>query len=118
MSGSEIAPQIGFDDFMKVDVRVGRIIKAEPFPEARKPAYKVWADFGPETGEKKTSVQITALYVPEELIGRQIIGVVNFPVKQVGPFRSEFLLTGFADANGDIVIAAPERVVPNGAKLM
>ena len=110
--------QITFDDFLKVDIRLGRIVSAEPFPEARKPAYKVWADFGPETGEKKTSVQITALYAPEELIGRQIIGVVNFPVKQVGPFRSEFLLTGFADGNGDVVIAVPERAVPNGARLM
>ena len=109
---------ITWDDFARVELRVGTITKVEPFPEARKPAYKVWADFGPETGEKKTSVQITALYAPEELIGRQIIGVVNFPVKQVGPFRSEFLLTGFADANGDIVIAAPERAVPNGARLM
>ena len=109
---------ITWDEFARVELRVGTITKVEPFPEARKPAYKVWADFGPETGEKKTSVQITALYVPEELIGRQIIGVVNFPVKQVGPFHSEFLLTGFADANGDIVIAAPERTVPNGAKLM
>ena len=109
---------IAWDDFARVELRVGTITKVEPFPEARKPAYKVWADFGPEVGEKKTSVQITALYVPEELIGRQIIGVVNFPVKQVGPFRSEFLLTGFGDANNDIVIAVPERAVPNGAKLM
>lgn len=109
---------IAWDDFARVELRVGTITKVEPFPEARKPAYKVWADFGPETGEKKTSVQITALYAPEELIGRQIIGVVNFPVKQVGPFRSEFLLTGFADANGDVVIAVPERAVPNGARLM
>lgn len=109
---------ITWDDFARVELRVGTITKVEPFPEARKPAYKVWADFGPETGEKKTSVQITALYAPEELIGRQIIGVVNFPVKQVGPFRSEFLLTGFADSNGDVVIAVPERAVPNGAKLM
>ena len=109
---------IAWDDFARVELRVGTITKVETFPEARKPAYKVWADFGPETGEKKTSVQITALYAPEELIGRQIIGVVNFPVKQVGPFRSEFLLTGFADANGDVVIAVPERAVPNGARLM
>ena len=109
---------IAWDDFARVELRVGTITKVEPFPEARKPAYKVWADFGPETGEKKTSVQITALYAPEELLGRQIIGVVNFPVKQVGPFRSEFLLTGFADADGDVVIAVPERAVPNGARLM
>ena len=109
---------ITWDDFARVELRVGTVLKVEPFPEARKPAYKVWADFGPEVGDKKTSVQITALYKPEELIGRQIIGVVNFPAKQVGPFRSEFLLTGFADANGDVVIAVPERAVPNGAKLM
>ncbi len=109
---------ITWDDFARVELRVGTITKVEPFPEARKPAYKVWADFGSEVGEKKTSVQITALYALEELLGRQIIGVVNFPVKQVGPFRSEFLLTGFADVNGDIVIAVPERVVPNGSKLM
>ena len=109
---------IAWDDFERVELRVGTVLRVEAFPEARKPAYKVWADFGPEVGEKKTSVQITALYSPEELIGRQIIGVVNFPAKQVGPFRSEFLLTGFADVNGDVVIAVPERAVPNGAKLM
>lgn len=109
---------ITWNQFEAVELRVGVITRVEPFPEARKPAYKVWADFGPEIGEKKTSVQITALYKPEELTGRQIIGVVNFPVKQVGPFMSEFLLTGFADANGDIVIAVPERPVPPGAKLM
>ena len=109
---------IAWDDFQRVELRVGTVLRVEAFPEARKPAYKVWADFGPEVGEKKTSVQITALYSPEELIGRQIIGVVNFPAKQVGPFRSEFLLTGFADVNGDVVIAVPERAVPNGSKLM
>ena len=109
---------ITWDEFASVELRVGTVLKVEEFPEARKPAYKVWADFGPEIGEKKTSVQITELYRPEELIGRQIIGVVNFPAKQVGPFRSEFLLTGFADATGAVVIAIPERFVPNGAKLM
>ncbi len=109
---------ITWQEFEAVELRVGTILKVEPFPEARKPAYKVWADFGPEIGTRKTSVQITALYTPEDLLGRQIIGVVNFPPKQVGPFRSEFLLTGFADENGAIVIAAPERAVPNGAKLM
>ena len=109
---------ISWEEFEAVELRVGTVLRVEAFPEARKPAYKVWADFGPEVGEKKTSVQITALYSPEELIGRQIIGVVNFPAKQVGPFRSEFLLTGFADAAGAVVIAVPERPVPNGAKLM
>ena len=109
---------ITWDEFASVELRVGTVLKVEAFPEARKPAYKVWADFGPEIGEKKTSVQITELYQPEDLIGRQIIGVVNFPAKQVGPFRSEFLLTGFADAAGAVVIAVPKRLVPNGAKLM
>ena len=109
---------IAWAEFASVELRVGTVLKVEEFPEARKPAYKVWADFGPEIGEKKTSVQITELYRPEDLIGRQIIGVINFPAKQVGPFRSDFLLTGFADAAGAVVIAVPERPVPNGAKLM
>lgn len=109
---------ISWGDFEQVELRVGTVVKVETFPEARKPAYKVWVDFGPEIGEKKTSVQITALYAPEDLLGRQIVGVINFPPKQVGPFMSEFLLTGFADADGAIVIAVPERAVPNGAKLM
>lgn len=109
---------ISWDEFESVELRVGTIVRVELFPEARKPAYKVWVDFGPQIGEKKTSVQITRLYTPEELVGRQIVGVVNFPPKQVGPFLSEFLLTGFTDAEGAIVIAIPERPVPNGAKLM
>jgi len=109
---------ISWGDFEAVELRVGTIKRVERFPEARKPAYKVWVDFGPELGEKKTSVQITALYTPEDLVGRQIVGVVNFPPKQVGPFMSEFLLTGFADADGAIVIAVPERPVPDGVKLM
>ena len=109
---------ITWNDFESVEIRVGTVLRVEKFPEARKPAYKVWVDFGPEIGEKKTSVQITKLYTPEELIGKQVLGVVNFPTKQVGPFMSEFLLTGFADAEGAIVIAMPERPVPNGAKLM
>ena len=109
---------ISWDDFEAVELRVGTVKRVEQFPEARKPAYKVWVDFGPELGEKKTSVQITALYTPEDLVGRQILGVVNFPPKQVGPFMSEFLLTGFADEDGAIVIAVPERPVPNGSKLM
>ena len=109
---------ITWDDFAAVELRVGTVLRVEAFPEARKPAYKVWVDFGPDIGEKKTSVQITTLYRAEELVGRQVVGVVNFPPKQVGPFMSEFLLTGFADANGAIVIAVPERPVPDGAKLM
>lgn len=108
---------ISWNDFEKVELRVGTIVRAEDFPEARNPAYKVWADFGPEIGVRKTSARITALYSVTELPGRQIIGVVNFPAKQIGPFRSEFLLTGFPDANGDIVLAVPERAAPNGAKL-
>ena len=109
---------ITWGEFEQVELRVGTVVRVEPFPEARKPAYKVWADFCPEIGEKKTSVQITALYQPEELIGRQIIGVINFPPKQVGPFLSEFLLTGFNTGDGTIVIAVPERKVPAGAKLL
>lgn len=109
---------ISWSEFESVELRVGTIVRVELFPEARKTAYKVWVDFGPDIGEKKTSVQITRLYRPEELVGRQIVGVVNFPPKQVGPFISEFLLTGFADMDGAIVIAVPERSVPNGAKLM
>lgn len=109
---------ISWNEFETVELRVGTILRVESFPEARKPAYKVWVNFGPEIGERKTSVQITDLYAPEELVGRQIVGVVNFPPKQVGPFMSEFLLTGFADADGAVVIAVPERAVPDGAKLM
>ena len=108
---------ISWEEFEAVELRVGTVLRVEAFPEARKPAYKVWVDFGPEIGEKKTSVQITALYRAEDLIGRQVVGVVNFPPKQVGPFMSEFLLTGFADEAGRIVMAVPDRAVPNGSKL-
>lgn len=106
---------IAWADFERVLIAVGTVTRVEPFPEARKPAYKIWADFGPH-GEKKTSAQVTALYRPEELLGRQIVGVINFPPKQVGPFRSEFLLTGFPTDAG-VVIALPERAVPNGTRL-
>jgi tRNA-binding protein len=92
-------------------------VRVEPFPEARRPAYKVWADFGPELGVRKSSAQITDLYRPEELVGRQIVAVVNFPPKQIGPIQSEFLLTGFYRADGAVVMAIPERAVENGAKL-
>lgn len=109
--------EITWDEFESVELRIGTIIRAEAFPEARKSAYKVWADFGGEIGIKKTSAQITVHYSLESLVGMQILGVLNFPTKQIGPFRSEFLLTGFADENGDIVIATPERYVPDGAKL-
>ena len=108
---------ITYDDFQKVDIRVGRIMRAEPFPEARKPAYKVWADFGPELGVRKSSAQITDLYQPEDLVGRQIVAVVNFPAKQIGPIQSEILLTGFYRADGAGIMAIPERAVENGAKL-
>lgn len=109
---------IEWKDFEVVELRVGTVLRVEEFPEARKPAYKVWVDFGPEIGEKKTSAQITKHYRPQDLVGRQIVGVVNFPVKQVGPFMSEFLLTGFYDEDGAIVITTPERPVANGAKLL
>ena len=109
--------EISWAEFEQVELRVGTVLKVEPFPEARKPAYKVWVDFGPEIGERKTSAQVTHLYSSEELVGRQIVGVVNFPVKQVGPFRSEFLLCGFYRPDGAVVLAVPERSVENGAKL-
>ncbi|MGU5543646.1 tRNA-binding protein [Aeromonas veronii] len=108
---------ISWQDFEMVELRVGTLVRVEPFPEARKPAYKVWADFGPELGIRKSSAQITALYQPEQLVGRQIIAVVNFPTKQIGPFQSEFLLTGFYQQDGAVVMAIPEQAVENGAKL-
>lgn len=107
--------EIGWTDFEKVLIVAGTITRVEAFPEARNPAWKVWADFGPY-GERKTSAQITALYTPESLIGRQIVGVINFPEKQIGPFRSQFLLTGFHTEQG-VVITTIERAVPNGARL-
>jgi len=108
---------INWDDFALVELRVGTIVEAEPFPEARNPSYKIKADFGPELGMRKCSAQITDLYALGELVGRQIVGVVNFPPKQIGPMRSEFLLTGFYREDGAVVMAVPERAVPNGAKL-
>ena len=110
--------QISFDDFMKVDIRVGTIVTAEVFPEARKPAYKMIIDFGPEIGEKKSSAQITVHYQPEDLIGRQVMAVTNFPPRQIGPVMSEVLTLGYADENGDIVLAAIDKPVPNGERLM
>lgn len=108
---------ITFDDFLKVDIRVGRIIRAEPFPEARKPAYKLWIDFGPDLGEKKCSAQITRHYTAEELVGRQVLAVVNFPPRQIGPVRSEVLTLGVPDADGEVVLIGPGHDVPLGARL-
>lgn len=107
---------ITWNDFEKVELRIGTILEVQEFPEAKKPAYKVTVDFG-EFGIKKSSVQITTHYTKEELVGRQIVGVINFPPKQIGPFSSEFLTTGFADENGNIVLTQPERNVPNGSKM-
>ena len=108
-------PEISWADFEKVLVVAGTVIRVEPFPEARKPAWKVWVDFGPY-GEKKTSAQIARLYAADDLVGRQVVGVVNFAEKQIGPFRSQFLLTGFPSDDG-VVVTAIERRVPNGARL-
>lgn len=109
--------QLTWQQFEAVDMRAGTIIAVEDFPEARKPAYKISVDFGPELGVRKTSAQVKALYTREELLGRQVMGVVNFPPKQIGPMRSEFLLTGFYRGDGTVVLAVPERPVQNGARL-
>jgi tRNA-binding protein len=108
---------IDWDDFKKVDIRVGTVVAVEDFPEARKPAYKISVNFGPGIGVKKTSAQVTDLYSKEDLIGRQVTGVVNFPPKQIGPVMSEFLLTGFPCEDGSVVLAVPERDTPNGTRL-
>ncbi|WP_299655529.1 tRNA-binding protein [uncultured Tateyamaria sp.] len=109
--------EISFDDFLKVDIRVGRVIKAEPFPEARKPAIKMWVDFGGDIGERKTSAQVTVHYEPETLVGRQVMAVVNFPPRQIGPFMSEVLVLGFPDDQGNIVLATPDKDVPVGGRM-
>jgi len=108
---------ITFDDFLKVDIRVGRIVAAEPFPEARKPAYRLRVDFGPGIGEKRSSAQITRHYRPEELVGRQVLAVVNFPPRQIGPVMSEVLVLGVPDADGEVVLVGPGHEVPLGGRL-
>ena len=109
---------IGFDDFLKVELRVGRVLSAEPFPQARKPAYILHVDFGPELGVRKSSAQITAHYTPEALVGRLVVAVVNFPHKQIGPLMSECLVTGFHDEEGRVALCVPDREVPLGTKLL
>ena len=109
--------EITFDDFLKVDIRVGRIVRAEPFAQARKPAYKLWIDFGPEIGERKSSAQITAHYNPDGLIGKQVLAVVNFPPRQIGPVRSEVLVLGLPDENGEVVLIGPAQDVPLGGRM-
>jgi tRNA-binding protein len=109
---------IAYADFERVDIRAGTIVEASPFPEARKPAFKIVIDFGPEIGLKKSSAQITVHYTLESLIGRQVLGVVNFPPRQIGPFRSEVLTLGFEDEIGDIVLTAVDKPVPNGKKML
>ena len=108
---------LSLDDFLKVDIRVGRITRAEPIPEARKPAYKLWIDFGPEIGEKRSSAQITAQYRAEELVGRQVLAVVNFPPRQIGKVMSEVLTLGVPDATGEVVLVGPGQEVPLGGRL-
>jgi len=109
--------QITYQQFTDVDIRVGQILEAQDFPEARKPAYRLLIDFGPEIGHKKSSAQITRLYSKDELVGKLVMGVVNFPIKQIGPFLSEVLTLGFTDTDGNVVLAIPEEQVPLGSKL-
>jgi len=108
---------IGYDDFARVDIRVGTVVRAEAYPEARRPAIKLWIDFGPVIGEKKTSAQITRHYAPDTLIGRQVAAVINFPARQIGKFMSEVLVLGFPDGDGEVVLIVPDRPVPDGGRL-
>lgn len=112
------AENIDWSDFTKIELRVGRVVAAEAFPEARKPAFKLQIDFGSEIGVLKSSAQITALYSPESLLGKQVVAVTNFPKKQIGPFMSECLVTGFHDASGQVSLCAPEHEVPLGTRLL
>ena len=109
--------EISYNDFLKIDIRVGTVTRAEPFPEARKPAIKLWVDLGADIGERKTSAQITHNYRPDSLIGKQVVAVVNFPPKQIGKFMSEILVVGFPDAEGEVVLIEPTVTVPNGGRL-
>lgn len=109
--------EIGFDDFLRVDIRAGTVTRAEPFPEARKPAIRLWIDFGPDIGTRKSSAQITDRYTPEALVGRQVMAVVNFPPRQIGPFMSEVLVLGVSDSAGGIVLVAPDSAVADGERM-
>ena len=110
-------PEIDFEHFLAVDIRVGTVSRAEAFPEARKPAIKLWVDFGLEIGEKKSSAQITEYYDYDTLVGKQVMGVINFPPRQIGPFMSEVLILGFMDTNGSVILAVPDKPAPDGSSL-
>ncbi|MGI9372293.1 MAG: tRNA-binding protein [Hyphomicrobiales bacterium] len=117
MSTKPPADDIDFDDFLKVDIRTGTVVDAQPYPEARKPAFKLWVDFGGEIGTRKSSAQLTKHYTPEELIGRQVCAVVNFPPRQIGKFMSEILVLGMPDDEGEVVLIRPDKPIPDGGRL-